>query len=202
MRLLLVISLIAVSPAVGATTYTPLVDLGQVDPGCRQQAEIPQSARIAGPSYDAAISTAGCVVIARTRHLTLTPTPQSVRALDDALAPAIAILDRVIQTGDSEHVLLARYAKADILSGNAVRLLTSVPKLSPTMTAMAVSEHDKQVGKAVQLVEPWKRGAVVERNEIALIVRDHPELANRNQVLAYMVAVTRAPQAARVISRR
>lgn len=199
MRSVLVILLIASSAR--AATYTPLVDLGAVEPACRPLAVIPQHARTLGPSYDAAISTASCMVITRTRRLALAPNAQSVRALDDAVAPALAILDRVIRSADPEHVLLALYAKRDILAGNTARLLATLPKASPMMSGMAQHDRDKQVGVADQLTETWRRRAANDGKLIAIVLRDHPELATRNEVLAYEVAASRLPQATGVARR-
>ncbi|HUJ57550.1 MAG TPA: hypothetical protein VLX92_03645 [Kofleriaceae bacterium] len=187
--------------AAGGMKYTPLVDVAAVDPACRVLAQTPQNATVDGPSYDAAISTANCVAMAGTRTLVLTPSADSVKALDDAEAPALAILDRVIARGDAEHALIADYAEVDLLRGNAARMLDALPPLSPQMSRNEVAEHTRQVMVTGVLIEPWLRRATKIRRDIATLVSAHPELATRDVVLANIVASTRIVEAVGLAAR-
>ncbi|HTR52591.1 MAG TPA: hypothetical protein VMJ10_17875 [Kofleriaceae bacterium] len=188
--IVLVIAAASVAHA-NSSRYTPLVNANEVDPGCRELAVVPLNTETSSPSFDAAISTASCMVSARTRHLVLAPDAASVRALDDAVAPAWAILERVVAAGDPEHVLLARYAELDIVTGNAARLLASVPHISPLMTAQDVHDHYKLVLVADALAQPWRQRAIAIRHAIARLLLAHPELATHDEVLAYEVEATR-----------
>ena len=203
MRALTLSILLVAAPVVSAGTsrYTTFVDLPSVDFACRPLALIPETSEIPGPMQDAAISTANCMVMARTRGLALGADAASVSALDAAVAPAIRILDRVIALGDAEHVLLARYAKLDILVGNTARLLATVPRISATMTANDAYEHDKQVRIADALTEPWRSREAAQRRALARFVYQHPELAGRDPVLGYVIAHSRMAEAAGVAAR-
>ncbi len=181
--------------------YTPLVDINDVDVACRPLARVPTTAQVAGPSYDAAISTASCLASVRTRWLVVTPTAESVRELDFAIAPAIAILDRVIATGDAEHALIARFAELDLYNGCAARVLASLPKISPQMTRAEVIARDKAVQSADQLIQPWRRRAIASRRQIAVLVARAPGLAQRNDTLAYMISNSRIVEAIGLASR-
>ena len=193
MRALLLVPLIAASSLAraGVATYTPLIDTRAVDPACRPLAEIPQNTRLAGPRFDAAISVASCMASARTRHIVLAPSLDSVAALDGAEAPALAILDRVIRIGDPAHVLLARHAKLDILEGNVARLLAAVPPVSPVMSRADVAAHFRLVDATAALARPWQRRADATRRAIARLVNAHPELATRDPVLAHAITNSR-----------
>lgn len=197
MHRLLILSMVAGASVARAdgTTYTSLVEIGAVEPGCRPLAEVPQNASIPGPRYDAAISTANCMAETRARRLVLTPTPDSVRALDEAVSPSLRILDRVIATGDAEHALIALYAKLDIVQGNAARLLLAVPRLSPQMGGMEVANHYKMVLVADALTKPWRQHAMELRRAIAGVVSKNPQLANHDPVVAYMIAKSRIVEA-------
>ena len=191
MRLLIVGSLVAVSSFAhaGGSSYTPLVDIREVDAGCRGLAVIPANATTPGPSLDAAISTASCLAELHARRLVLAPTLDSVRALDDAVAPAVRIFDRVIATGDAPHALAALYAKADLFDGNADRIMDAVPHLSPQISRAEVAEHEARVRAAADLTAPWRRRAATSRRAIAKLVLVHPELATtRDVVLGYELA--------------
>jgi hypothetical protein len=185
-----VIALPAVAHA-NAPRYTHLVDPDAVDAPCRSLAAIPASSEISGPAFDAAISTANCLVELRTHRLHLTLSADSVHALDDAVAPAIHILDRVIERGDAEHALLARYSKLDIFVGNTTRLLAAVPRIGASMTDNDTFQHDHAVILADALTEPWRRREELQRRDFAYFVASHPGLATRDRVLAYVVAHSR-----------
>jgi hypothetical protein len=202
MRASLIIPLLLVASAARAdgTKYTPLVDVKTVEPGCRVAAEVPQSAIIASPMFDAAVSTASCIA-AHTHRLVLTPTADSVTALDVAIAPAMQILDRVIATGDAEHVLIAQYTKLEILQNNVVRLFMAIPPLTPQLTVSELGEHHEAVQATDTLTRPWRDRAMTIRRAIALLVYQHPSLATRDPLLAYMVAHSRIADAAGIATR-
>lgn len=194
MRPVLIVPLIAVSTAAyaGGSTYTPLVDIRDVDAACRTLATVPVNAETTAPSLDAAISTANCMAGVRARRLVLAPTADSVRALDDAVAPAVRIFDRVIETGDAAHALDALYAKADLYDGNADRIMDAVPHFSPQMRAMEAYEHYKLMRVAEDLTEPLRRRAADCRRAIAKVVLAHPELATKHDaVLGYLISNSR-----------
>jgi hypothetical protein len=192
----LLISLLIASASVaraGSTIHTPLVDGLTIDPVCRQLAMIPKTARVSGPQYDAAISTANCMIRHHTQGLILTPSAQSVRDLDNAVAPALQILERVIATADPAHAVLARYAELDLYEGNTARLLAA-----PRPPAQHI---DKHVAAADVLTQPWRERALETRRSIAAAVRAHPDMSRRDPVLAYAIANSRVGAAA-VASRR
>jgi hypothetical protein len=200
MRIALIISLIGISSVARADT-TPLLDARTIDAPCRTLAHVPHNERTSGPDYDAAISTANCIAMTRAQSLQLTPTPASVAALDAAVAPAVAILDRVIETGDAEHQLIAQYAKADLYKGNTARILAAVPQPSPQMTREEVANRDATVHAADTLTQPWRQHALECRRAIARLVIANPELATQDRVLARMIADSRIVEAAGLASR-
>ncbi|MGE5180494.1 MAG: hypothetical protein ACM31C_00455 [Acidobacteriota bacterium] len=203
MRTLLVIPLILASTAARAEdiTYTPFVEVRAVDAPCRAFAEVPPTATTLGPSYDAAISTASCMVSTRTRSLRVDATADSVAALDAAVAPALAILDRVIRVADTEHKLIAYYVKADILSGNTARLLATLPEISPQVTSKEVRERAALVRSADALTLRWRQRALASRREIVRLAGREPDIVVRNPIVARMVVETRLGPTAGVAAR-
>lgn len=194
MRPLLVVLLVVAGSSItraDGMKYTPLVDVDATEPGCRVLAQTPQNASSDGPSVDAAISTANCVAMVRMRRLVLAPTADSVQMLDEAMRPALAILDRVIVNGDVEHKLIAYYAKVDLLNGSAARMFAALPRLSPQMSKAEVAEHQRLVKRTGVLVEPWLRQGTRMRRDIAELVAQHPSLAVRNDLAAYMITRSR-----------
>jgi hypothetical protein len=202
--LLILLPIVAASTAARANdaTYTPLVDIHTVDPACRSLAAIPLTAEIPGPAQDAAISTASCMAVLHVHRLVIAPSDESVRALDEAIAPAIAIFDRVIAHGDAEHAVAALFMESDLYDGNAERIMSSVPRLSPQASANEAVEHRKRVFAADELAQPLRRRALSCRRELARVVASSPELtSNRNAVLAYMITHSRIVEAAGVAQR-
>jgi hypothetical protein len=185
----------------GGTIHTPLVNGSAVDPVCRQLALIPQNTRAPGLKYSAAISTANCMIRQRTKGLVLTASEQSVRDLDNAVAGGLQILERVIATADPAHAVLARYAELDLYEGNTARLLAAVTPPPPQMNGRQEYEYNKHVAAADALTQPWRESALEVRQSIAAAVRAHPDLPNRDPVLAYAVAHSRVG-AAPVVTRR
>jgi hypothetical protein len=202
MRLPIILWLIAASTAAADSTVdTPLVDMADVDAPCRPLAQVPRTAKTPEPAYDAALSTASCMAMARADALVLTPTAESANELGAATAPALAILDRVIETGDFEHQLIAQYTKADILDSNAARLYATAT-LSPQLDAASLSAHKGDVAALDTMTRPWLEQALACKREIARLVYEHPELATRDAVLARMVARSRITDAAGLTGRR
>ena len=179
-----------------STSYTPLVEMRTVDAACRTLAETPSNARISGPMFDAAISTANCMAMTRASRLELAPTAASIKALDEAVAPAMAILDTVIATGDAAHQLIAQHSKLDILQSNTARMFSAVPQLSPQMGSGEVADQAEVLAATEALTEPWRRRALQCRRLIARLVYQHPALATRDAVFAHMVADSRIVDAA------
>jgi len=203
-RLLLVVPLVAASSFAhaGGSTYTPLVDIREVDGACRPLAAIPLDTTIARPGLDAALSTASCLVTVRTRGLVLTASFDSLAALRDAVAPAIRILDRVIEVGDPEHAVLAEYAKSDIYDGNANRIMNAVPHLSPQIGRGEVRDHEQAVAAADRLTQALRQRAADCRRAIAKLVVLHPELATSHDVVVhYALAKARIVDASGIARR-
>ena len=203
MRLALIVSsLIAVSSTTHADLIvTPLIDASTIDAPCRTLAQIPHNVRISGPEYDAAISTANCMAMTRAQAVQLTPTAESAAALDAAVAPAVAILDRVIETGDPEHQLIAHYAKADLYKGNTARILAAVPTPSPQMASEEVANRDAFVHAVEPLTLAWRQHELASRRAIARLVIANPQLATQDRVLARIISDSRIVEAAGLASR-
>lgn len=104
--------------------------------------------------------------------LKLTIDDASIARLDAAVAPAVALLDRVIQVGDPYWKLVAEDAKRDLYLGMIVRE-RSIPGLD-------LVAHEALEAK----LAPWQAQEEHAIVAMAKLGREHPGLAERDAVIA------------------
>lgn len=141
-------------------------------PRCEPLARIPASAMIATPTFAAHLSVANCMAEAAMNDLKLTIDDASIARLDAAVAPAVALLDRVIQVGDPYWKLVAEDAKRDLYLGMIVRE-RSIPGLD-------LVAHEALEAK----LAPWQAQEEHAIVAMAKLGREHPGLAERDAVIA------------------
>jgi hypothetical protein len=192
MRSLLISAVIALLPTSAMADHMrPGVELRTLDAPCRTLAMVPSDARTVTPLVDANISVAGCLATTRVRALVLTPTPASVDAMNQAIQPAFQLLDTIIRTGDVRAQIMAQHAKADIYDGLAVRLIATVPPVSPMATGQALLEHDQRITQMNILAQPWRDHAKEGFRQVAELGAQIPDAVATNPVLAFAVSDSR-----------
>lgn len=205
MRIQLMIALVAAMPAAALADgghQRSVVELRTLDAPCRTLAQAPTDARILQPTLEANISAASCMALVRERALVLKPGKPAAEALEQSIQPSVALLDAVIQTGDARAQILAQHAKADLYAGLRVRLLATVPRVSPNTVGMQLTDHDRKIGELDRVAQPWKDKAMAGMREVARLGRQVPDLISRDPVLAFAVSDARFEQSSTVIGRR
>jgi hypothetical protein len=126
------------------------------------------------------------------RALRLTPTPAGAHALEQEMAPSVALLDGVIAAADPDRQIIALHAKGDLFQGAVVRMLSAIPPLPPKPTGDLLAAHDELVNATNEYVRPWRERAAAAYAEVARIAAEEP--ISKNPVVAYAVndSVTQA----------
>jgi hypothetical protein len=195
MRFSLIAAVVAVAPAFALANHgqpprrtRPAVELRLLDPPCRSLVQLPLDARIATPTYAAHISAASCMAIIRTRALVLKPGPAAVDALNAAVQPSLRLLQIVIDTGDVRARILAEHAKADLYAGLVVKLLATVPPISPVTTGQPLIDHDRRVAALDRMAQPWRDRAADAYRATTQLGAAIPDIVSRDPVLAFAVS--------------
>jgi len=167
------------------------VDARTLPKACAPLAWIPNDARTVTPTIEAYTSIAGCIVRERTRAFDLRPNRSSVDELDVAIAPAIALLDSVIETADVTHQIIALHAKADIYQGLTTRIRNSM-RNNPGFA------ERKDVDR---LTLAWNERARDANLRVAQIAAGNPDAVRGNPVVAYAVRDAQRSRTSGVASR-
>ncbi|MBA3458485.1 MAG: hypothetical protein H0T46_00880 [Deltaproteobacteria bacterium] len=123
----------------------------------------------------ARIALASCVADAAMQPLQLIDGQESVLAIEQATAPAFALLDNVIDVGDASVKIVALRNRADLYGQMSAKMMMTVPPLmTNTPEAAALRDTRKQIVEG--MVEPWKEMARSNHQAIVDLGRHHPEL--------------------------
>ena len=134
-------------------------------------------------ALSARISLATCRADHALKPIALCDCEQSVREVDDAIAPSLALLDEVYLAGDSTMKILARHTLGEMLANLGTRLLATVPPaINESESAVKLRELRLEMLQA--LIEPWVARARTAFSEVDQIARANPQLAKNAAVLA------------------
>lgn len=123
----------------------------------------------------ARIALASCIADASMQPLKLIDGQESVLAIETAVAPALALLDNVIDVGDAAVKIVALRTRADLYGQMGAKMMTTVPPLmTNTPEAAALRDTRKQILEG--MVEPWKELSRSNHQAIVDLGRHHPEL--------------------------
>lgn len=162
---------IAAAPAV---SLAPIV-LDDTTQRCKpllKRASVPALAQ----ALSGRIALAACIADARMAALSLIDGQESVLAIEDAVQPAFAMLDSVIDAGDASTKIMALRAKADLYSGMCMRMLNTVPATANTTPeAASLRETRRQIVDG--MMTPWHERTRETHQAIVGLGKMHPELA-------------------------
>jgi len=128
----------------------------------------------------ARIALAGCISDARMQPLQLIDSQESILALEEANAPAFALLDNVIEVGDANAKIMALRAKAQLYTAMGAKMALTVPPATDNSPeAMALKDTRKQIVDG--MMQPWRDRGREMHTMIVQLGRVHPEL-QRNPV--------------------
>lgn len=192
MRSSLLVALLAAVPAVAvAGPVTTVISPSSVDAPCRALLTVPVDARTLRPTTAATISAASCLADVRLRAVAMRPNLATAQAMEAAIQDSVGMLDAVIQTGDLEAKILAEHARADLYAGLAVRLASLAPPLGPTLAGYQLAWRLVVVEQLDDLARPFRDRAATGFAEVARLGTEHPELLDRDPVLAQVVSDSR-----------
>jgi hypothetical protein len=156
-------------------TLTP-VNIDEVPAACREIAQRADSAT-ASHARSARVSLAICIAHEQSRAIAVCDCEDSVHQLDEAIAPAIALLDELVGGDDVAWQVVAIHTKGELYTELASRVFAAVPAVPPGSPEEAVSLHDLRVQLVQPLIQPWLERARDLFGEVERIAAQHPELA-------------------------
>jgi hypothetical protein len=153
---------------------------------------MPRSAKVIEPALSARVSTASCLAGVILPKVPANDEDASIRALDAAAAPLIALLDDVIAHGNPETQMAAEYTKGDLLLGLGTRARESIPPITPATTITSATEIERRHQRLEPKLTRWNAEATTAFRRVTELARENPKLANDNPVLRYMVREAQA----------
>jgi hypothetical protein len=171
-----------------AAPVVPAVQLAPIDVAALPEACKPLAKQALSPTLSVAfagrMSLASCMAERAIAPLELCDCGESIVAIDKAAAPAIALLDEVIEKSDPATQALAEHAEGQLYNGFVTRLQATLPPLTAgaTESEMALRDMRKQTLEA-QLA-PWREAAMASFQRVVDLVKEHPALANNRVVAA------------------
>jgi hypothetical protein len=108
---------------------------------------------------------------------------QSILDIDQAAAPALALLDDAIAAGDPAIQAIAQHAKGELYTGFAQRLTAALPAQSQSATPEQLSMYDARKQALDAQLTPWRDAARAAFTQVVELARLHADLA-RNPAAA------------------
>jgi len=128
------------------------------------------------------LTLATCIANERARTVAVCDCQQSVQDLNEAVAPAIQILDELATKGDPMYRLLALKAEADRYQILAQQLMATLAVPGPNATADERDLHEMRQTMLRPMIEPWLTRAQNAYVEVDRLAKAHPELDKNAEV--------------------
>jgi hypothetical protein len=176
------------------------IDQTQVPQACQplaKQALAPNTAA----ALAARVSLATCMADRAVAPLALCDCGESVLAVDAAVAPALALLDNVIEVGDPASQVIAEHAEGALYAGFSARLLATLPKVAPGAPDAEVALRDLRKQTLEAQLAPWREAAMTAFQHVVDIAKAHPEMAAHNSAVATALRDSQQRLAAEVANR-
>lgn len=171
----------AVVAATPAVKLAPIV-LDETTERCKAHAKR-ASVPVLAQALSARIALAGCIADARLEPLSLIDGQESVLAIDEAVVPAFAMLDSVVDAGQAAAKIMALRAKAGLYGLMVSKMMSTIPApANTTPEAASLRETRRQIVDG--MVVGWRERAREMHSAIVDLGRNHPELANNPVVQA------------------
>jgi len=172
-------SRVGVPPA--APPQLPTLDVSAVPAPCQPLVKPAQAARIA-TALSARITLANCMADHAIAPIGLCDCAASIVAIDTAVAPALAVLDGVIDAGDPTAQVLAEHAEGQLYAGFVRRLVATLPRTGPDASDAEIALADMRRQTLDAQLAPWREAALAEFQHAVEIARAHPDLASNPAV--------------------
>jgi hypothetical protein len=173
-------------PAARTATPAPVpafpgIDAQAVPPKCQSFVAQAQASN-AVVAVPARISLASCMADQAVAPIALCDCGQSIEDIDQAIEPAVKVLDGVIEVGSPTSQALAQHAKGEMYTGFVMRMTATVPKLGPNATPEEMSLHDMRAQALAPQLEPWRDTARAAFTQVIELAKAHPEIARNASV--------------------
>lgn len=186
-------------PGQPATVQLSAIDLATVPAPCQPLARraLAASSTVA---LSARISLASCMADRAIAPLSLCDCGESIQAIDAATAPALAVLDDVIDAADPAVKVIAEHTEGQLYAGFVVRLLATLPRVGPGASDAEVALRDMRKQTLEAQLAPWREAALAAFQHVIEISRAHPEISG-NPAVASAVRDSERQIAASVATR-
>jgi hypothetical protein len=176
------------SAAVPAPPPAPIIQLAPIDPAtvpaaCQPLAKQAQTPTLA-LALPARISLASCMAEHVVAPIALCDCGESIVAIDEALVPAIVLLDDVVAKGDPAIQMIADHTEGELYAALSVKLLATLPKLAPDAAEAETNLRDLRKQTLEAQLAPWRESAMTSFQHVVELAKAHPEIARRPAVAA------------------
>ncbi|HEX4416468.1 MAG TPA: hypothetical protein VH165_01155 [Kofleriaceae bacterium] len=175
------------------------IDAAALPASCKSFARPAQLPSLA-TALSARISLASCLADQAIAPLALCDCGQSILDIDQAVAPAIALLDNAIAAGDPVIQAIAQHTKGELYVGFATRMVATLPRPSPNATQEELNLRDLREQTLAAQLAPWRDTAKAAFAEVVELAKAHPEIA-RNPAAATAIRDSQQRVAADVAAR-
>ena len=160
--------------------------LTAIDPDSVPQKCLDLALRAGSPevalAQSARLTLASCIATERTKSVAVCDCQQSVQDLNEAVAPALQILDELSTHGDPAYRILALKAEADEYQVLAQKLMATLQVPGPNATADERDLHDARQTMLRPMIEPWLTRAQNAYVEIDRQAKANPSLEKNGEV--------------------
>jgi hypothetical protein len=188
----------AAAPTPAPMIHLAPIDLSAVPDACKPLANQAQAPRLAA-ALSARISLASCLADKAVAALSLCDCGASIQEVDAAAAPALALLDEAFNVGDAATQVIAAHAKGQLYTGFAVRLVGTLPPVSPGASDAETALRGMRAQTLEAQLAPWREAAAAAFQRALDTAKAHPELAG-NAAVASAVSDSQQKLAAAVTS--
>lgn len=169
-------------PPAPAVPLAP-IDVATVAPACQSLAR-----QAVSPSLPEALTSritlARCMAEQAIAPLSLCDCGESIASIDAAVAPALAILDDVIEHAGPATQLMAEHTEGQLHDGFAARMTATLPRLGPEATEAEIALRDVRAQALDAQLAAWREAAQSAYQHVVEIAKAHPELTTRPPVAA------------------
>jgi hypothetical protein len=159
-----------------ATSSLPPIDFDAVPDACKSIGRFTASPS-PGVALSSRVSLANCIAQERMRPLSLIDCEKSVRDLEAAATPSLALLDDVIAANEPSWKIIALHAKGELLSSMSIRMLSTIPPAPAAANENAYALHDMRMSMLQNLIQPWIALSQDAFRQVERINRQQPTLA-------------------------
>src|SRR5262245_19042833 len=171
----------AAAATAAASSSTLTLDRTTLPAACRMFADDAVTSNSLDVRLGARVSLASC--LAERRMNAVAPGHASIPAYDQAVAPALAILDDVAMSGNPRGRLLAEATRADILDGLVVRMRNAIPSPNPEVPG-SLAAFQRAHAQLEPALAPWRQQSLQAMAEVETLAAQHPDLVRTDDVVA------------------